>query len=339
MIMTTSPETPPAPRRSRRTVIRVVALVLALALCVAFLVPRADDIAAAFARQRPAPLALALLLGFAATWVTFLSWRSLLAGAGHRLPLGAAQRVFFLSQIGKYIPGSVWPIVAQADLGREHKVPAAKSVAVGMLTLLVSCGAGVCVAAVTIPFVAPGAFRTYWFVLLLVPIVVAALHPSVLGFGMRLASRVTRRELGQLTIPYPTLARAFGWAALAWGLFGTHIALVLSPLAHLRPGVFLLVIGGYALAWLVGFVVFFLPAGLGGREATLTALLVAGVPLASGTAVSVAVMSRVLLTVVDVVFAAVFVLNRRHRPVPPVAVSTERDDLGALGSRGTPGQH
>ncbi|WFR66549.1 lysylphosphatidylglycerol synthase domain-containing protein [Curtobacterium flaccumfaciens] len=290
----------------------MVALVVALALCVAFLVPRAGDIAVAFTRQDPLTLVAALVVGAIATYLTFLSWRALMAGAGHRLPLAAAQRVFFLSQIGKYVPGSVWPIVAQADLGREHKVPAARSVAVGLLTLLVSCGAGVCVAAATIPFVQPDAFARYWFVVLLVPIVLAALHPAVLRFALRTAARVTRRDLGTIDLRLPAIARAFVWAVLAWIVFGAHIVLVLVPIGHVDLRVVLLTIGAYALAWLVGFLVFFLPAGLGGREAVLTALLVAGAGIGSSAAVSVAVMSRVLLTVVDVVFAGSAVLGERH---------------------------
>lgn len=323
--MTAVPEPARPPRNRRKTVVRIVGLVVALGLCVAFLVPRWSDIVDAFGRQNPWTALAALALGFVATYITFLSWRALLTGAGHRLPLTAAQRLFFLSQIGKYVPGSVWPIVAQADLGREYKVPAARSVAVGALTLLVSCGAGVCVAAVTIPFVQPDAFRTYWFVVLLVPIVLAALHPAVLRFAIRMANRVLRRDLGTVELGIGAIARAFGWAALAWVAFGFHIVLIVVPL-HAGLGVrqILLTIGGYALAWLVGFVVFFLPAGLGGREATLVAVLGAGIPLGSSAAVSVAVMSRVLLTVVDLVFAGAAVLARRHRPEP---IST---DTGAV---------
>ncbi|WP_288468350.1 lysylphosphatidylglycerol synthase domain-containing protein [uncultured Curtobacterium sp.] len=304
--------TPAKPSRAK-SVVRIVGLVVALVLCVAFLVPRAGDIADAFTRQDPWTLVAALLTGAAATFVTFLSWRALMHGAGHRIPFRAAQRVFFLSQIGKYVPGSVWPIVAQADLGREHRVPAAQSVAVGMLTLLVSCGAGVSVAALTIPFVQPDAFAHYWFVVLLVPVVLAALHPAVLRFGLRLASRVTRRDLGTIELRTAAVVRAFGWAVLAWVVFGLHIALVLVPLASVDLRVTTLTVGAYALAWLVGFLVFFLPAGLGGREAVLTALLAAGVPLGSSASVSVAVTSRVLLTVVDVVFAGAAVVGERRR--------------------------
>lgn len=316
----------PAKRSRTKAVVRVVGLAVALVLCVAFLVPRAGDIADAVTRQQPLTLVAAFVVGAAATYLTFLSWRALMSGAGHHIPIGAAQRVFFLSQIGKYIPGSVWPIVAQADLGREHRVPAARSVAVGMLTLLISCGAGVSVAAVTIPFVQPDAFARYWFVVVLVPVVLAALHPSVLGFGLRLASRVTRRDLGTVDIGIAAIVRAFGWAALAWVAFGLHIVLVLVPLGDVDPRVITLTIGAYALAWLVGFLVFFLPAGLGGREAVLTALLAAGVPLGASAAVSVAVMSRVLLTVVDLVFAGVAVLGERRRRTTDTPTTPARSE-------------
>ncbi|MGH8967254.1 MAG: hypothetical protein ACRDXB_18275, partial [Actinomycetes bacterium] len=37
-----------------------------------------------------------------------LAWRSLLSGLGAALDRRAAARVFFIGQIGKYIPGTVW---------------------------------------------------------------------------------------------------------------------------------------------------------------------------------------------------------------------------------------
>jgi uncharacterized membrane protein YbhN (UPF0104 family) len=311
-----------APRNWRR-IIRIGALVVALVLCVVFLIPRAGDIVDALGRQNPLSIVVGLVLAIAATYTTFLSWRELMAGAGHPLARSSAQRVFFLSQIGKYIPGSIWAIVAQADLGREHKVPAVKSVAVGLLTLLVSCGAGVCVAAASLPFVIPDALSKYWFVVIFVPIALAALHPAVLGIVMRLASRVMKRDFGTMRLPVPSVAKAFGWAVLAWILFGAHIATLMAPLLRLDGHSFVLAVGSYSLAWLVGFLVFFLPAGLGGREAVLTALLVAGSTLNVNAAVSVAVMSRVLLTVTDLVLALAAGLSRRRKVAPGVPVGSD----------------
>jgi hypothetical protein len=68
-------------------------------------------------------LGLALLTVLAGLFTSFLGWRAVLADYGGRLPLAGGLRVFFLSQLGKYLPGSIWPAVAQMELGREYKVP------------------------------------------------------------------------------------------------------------------------------------------------------------------------------------------------------------------------
>jgi hypothetical protein len=57
------------------------------------------------------------LLGVAATYP---AWRQVLAGLGPRFPWGAGARVFFASQLGKYLPGSVWPVLLQMEAGRAR---------------------------------------------------------------------------------------------------------------------------------------------------------------------------------------------------------------------------
>jgi hypothetical protein len=47
-----------------------------------------------------------------------LGWRIL-------VPVGGltAARIFFLGQLGKYLPGRVWGVVTHVDLGRRAGVP------------------------------------------------------------------------------------------------------------------------------------------------------------------------------------------------------------------------
>ena len=56
-------------------------------------------------------------------FATLRVWQTLLAGLGSPLPVPAAGRILFIGQLGKYIPGSVWPILAQMELGARAKVP------------------------------------------------------------------------------------------------------------------------------------------------------------------------------------------------------------------------
>ena len=83
-----------------------------------------------------------------------------------------------------------------------------------------------------------------------------------------------------------------------WAAYGVHLLLLLRgrPLEQ-GPSLTLLSLGGYALAWTVGFLVVVAPAGGGARE---VALVVALAPvLDRAGAVAVALVSRVLMTVGD----------------------------------------
>jgi len=104
------------------------------------------------------------------------------------------------------------------------------------------------------------------------------------------------------------------------GLQVWMVAVELGMSADART--FALAVGGYALAWVVGFLVILVPAGAGAREGVLLAILVGSLP--SGSTILLVLVSRALLTVVDLGFAAVGgLLARRSRPAP--ATSTVVD--------------
>jgi hypothetical protein len=64
-----------------------------------------------------------------------------------------------------------------------------------------------------------------------------------------------------------------------------------------------LAIGGFALAWSVGFIVVIAPAGAGVRDVLL--LLMLGLVLSSAKATAVMITSRAVLTLADLIAAAV----------------------------------
>ena len=75
------------------------------------------------ARRLDAPVLLASwALVLAGIYATFRSWRAVLADLGGGLPQAPAMRVFYLGQLGKYLPGTVWPAVTQMRLGRDYRV-------------------------------------------------------------------------------------------------------------------------------------------------------------------------------------------------------------------------
>src|SRR5215218_1013392 len=161
-------------------------------------------------------LAAALAAVAAGILATFLCWRAVLAGLGGRLPVAPGARVFFLGQLGKYLPGSLWPIMAQMELGRDHQVPERASGAAAGVFLLVVVGTGLAVAAVTAPLLGSDALHAYWWLLAVLPLAVATLLPAVLNRLLALALRLARRPPLPAPLEVGGLLRSAGWAAASW---------------------------------------------------------------------------------------------------------------------------
>src|SRR3954471_8386914 len=308
-------------------VTRVGFVAVAVGLAVWALWSRWPEGVAALHRLDARYLVLAALATLLNAVLTGLAWRSLLADLGARLPLGLAARVFFVGQIGKYVPGSLWPVVVQAELAKRH-VPRRSTAAATFVLLLLSGASALLVVLVTLPLTPGGSGRQSgtalrWAALLVVP-VLALLHPGVLGRildrGLRL---VGRQPLEQWTSVRGT-AVATGWAVLAWIAAGLQVWLLAVPLgAPATWRTLALTVGGYALAWAIGLVVVVAPAGAGAREVALAAVL--ATVLDRGAVVVVVLLSRVLFTAADLALAGTgFAFGRSPGDVTPPAAPGSR---------------
>ena len=248
-----------------------------------------------------------VLVGLAAA---ALSWRAVLSGMGSHLPVAAAARVYFLGQLGKYVPGSIWPVLAQAELSKEYGVPRARAASAALTQLVVGVVVGIVVAGGTLSVASADAVRSYWWLSIIAVAGVVMLVPRVFNRLMSLAYRVLRRPAGD-AITGPTVVRSAAWAVLMWVAFGAHLWCLAAGSGVSSPNLGLLTTGAYALAWVVGFVIVFLPAGAGAREA---ALVLALAPVMDrSTALALALVSRALMIAGDFLCAGVAVVaEKRH---------------------------
>lgn len=282
----------------RSKVVRWGFLAVALGLCLYTVARQWQQVRGALAG-----LSVPVLLGsFAGVALAMLAsaevWRVLLGALGSPLPRRAAASIMFVGQLGKYLPGSVWPVLAQMELGKAHDVPRRHSATAAVLTMLVSLCGGLLVAVVTLPFTAPSSgYR--WF-LLAAPVLLAVLHPRLLNPILRVATRgrvsVDGLDLRQVGI-------ALAWSVASWLCYGLPIWLLATRLGASPGHTALLAVGGFAFAWSVGFLVVIAPAGAGVRDVLLVATLAAVLPV--GDATAVALVSRLLMTVGDVLAAAI----------------------------------
>lgn len=257
----------------------------------------------------------AVLAAAAAIWCSFLSWRALLTDLGGPLPRVAGMRIFFVGQLGKYLPGKLWPVLVQARLGREYQVPGRASAAAALLVMLVSLGAALLLTAASFPVLGGETARRYWWVLLALPAAAVVLWPPVFNRLLDRVLRLARREPLPRPLSAAGIGRALGWAVVSWLLFGVHLWVLLLDLGGTGPALLIRSIGAFAGSWAIGFLLALAPAGVGPREVALVVLL--GATVTEPAALVAAVVSRLVMTAADLAWPAVALLlaRRGRRPV------------------------
>jgi uncharacterized membrane protein YbhN (UPF0104 family) len=239
--------------------------------------------------------------GLLVLWAT---WTAVLHGMGTELPGHDSRTIYFAAQLGKYVPGSVWPAVIQARLGRRNGVSPTTMVVSYALWMGVLCAVG---AITGVLVLTNGDVEVPWWVVLLCLLAALVALPLLLhdrGLPQLISWALRRRGRDDIAIRLTPAAarRATALSAATWIVFGVHAWFLARPLG---AGVndLPLVIGAFALAFVAGVVVVPLPAGAGLRETVL--VLTLGAAIGRPGALTVALLSRLIMIVAEVALASI----------------------------------
>ena len=228
-------------------------------------------------------------------------WITLLRGFGAIPPRGEAWDVYFVTQLGKYIPGLVWPTVAQMESGRRWGVRRGVILATNLILLVVLTATGAALGLVLLPWVG-GTSGVAWWGWLLAGCALVALWPPLLTSLVDRAFRAAGREPPGLRIEGRAMAGAIAWALLVWVVYGLHVWVLVRALGGTGADALVASIGGMALGWAFGLLAVLAPAGVGVRDGILIAVL--SPIIGRAPAFTVALASRGLLALADVLLAA-----------------------------------
>lgn len=230
-------------------------------------------------------------------------WRRVLARFGSRISFRDAARIWFVSNLGKYVPGKVWQVTTMAAMlnRRGVGIAAAGSAAVAITIANVAAGFGLLLL-VGVPAMKAidGQMRSGVLIATLVLLVSLLAASFSTRFISRAAERVLRRPV-PLTMPLAVIWLSIGGCAVAWLVYG--IAFELFSISLLGPprAPWLSYVAAYTVSYLVGYLVLVAPGGIGPREAVLAAVLIALSMATPAEATVVTVASRLWLTVLEIV--------------------------------------
>lgn len=246
-------------------------------------------------RLQPGPAAGAFLLACLNLLLTALLWHTILAGLGTTLALRVALPIWFVAQTARYVPGNVWHLFGRVYLMQQAGVAAQTTSQSLFIELLQTILAGLCVALLSLPFWQAQKYGG-WF-LLLFPLLICVLWPSLLHQPLAWASHLFGRKLEVGKIEGQKLYLLLAGYGFSWLLHGGSIFLLAIALQPLPFTTFPAITGIFALAWIIGFLSFITPSGLGVREGALSYLLSSVMPLPQALALTL--LSRVWLTAAD----------------------------------------
>jgi glycosyltransferase 2 family protein len=261
-------------------------------------------------RVGPGGVTLSLVFGLIGVGATGMQWRTVLGGLGVQFGLRDGAKVFFVSQLGKYVPGSVWPIVMQMEAAHDRGANRKTMIAGNLITLVLGFATGLVLAGLLLPFAFPAALHRFWWALAALPLMIILALPKSLPFLLDLVLALLRRKPLGVQMTTAATLKAAGWATLSWVGLGLHLAILCAAVSSFSAGLVALCIGGMGLAVSAGVLFIPAPAGAGMREVVLGYVLVA--VITSGQAVAVVVASRVIIILVDLILAGTSAALGRH---------------------------
>jgi uncharacterized membrane protein YbhN (UPF0104 family) len=250
-------------------------------------------------------IALATVLILITYALLIEGWRRILNAWDSHLPFQHAARIWFLSNLGKYVPGNIWSLTAMGVMARERGLSGLAAAGSSILMQSVSLATGTAIVMVTSAKLLGQPLLVGAAVTLLVLGLVTA--PRFLPRLAVWAGRLSGREIVTPSIPAASIWTAAVASALSWVLYGLAFQLFVRGLLGTAPGEISSYIAVYSAAYILGFISPIAPAGLGVREITLAAFMTQLGLANEADAALVAIAARLWLTVVELVPSGLYI--------------------------------
>jgi hypothetical protein len=238
------------------------------------------------------------------SWV----WCQLMQGFGYQVPLKHGFKVAYIANLGRYIPGRIWPVFGMMYVAKQIKVPKETAVASWGIALLFGTPASFVVALAGM-WLYPEILSGSWGIYLKgqLPIFTAATAlisicllflPKIVVSWMNLLLKRLKRPVMQFEMSVRLASVVYFGYMACWIVYGFAFWVFLrslSPDHRITPAA---AICAFVTAYQAGYFMIFTPGGIGARELVMSAILA---PFIGPAAVGIAIAARVWNTLSDVV--------------------------------------
>jgi len=235
-------------------------------------------------------------------------WAWLMDSMGKKIKFSIHFVYYSISNITKRIPGTIWYIASRAQLYKSNQIDykittVTSGVEYGIMTL-----SSVMVSLVfAIPIILDFGYSPYLFIFVII-IGSILVHPRTISWVFE------RLNVETTSLAYRLIILSLVMYIFIWILGGVVLFLIAKSIYPLEFSNLPYVIGAWSIVGFITSILLFLPTNLGLTEVGISLLLANIMP--SSIAVIIAVISRILITIFELVWASTsfFVQKRGNNP-------------------------
>ena len=242
-------------------------------------------------------------------------WRRVLGAWDSHLPFMQASRIWFLSNLGKYVPGNIWSLTAMGVMAKKRGMSAIAAAGSSVIMQMVSLATGTAIVMVTSAKLLGQPLLVGAAVLVLAIVLFSA--PKFLPPLAVWVSTLIGKDIAPPSVPATSIWTAAIASTLSWLFYGVAFQLFVRGLLGAAPGEISSYIAVYTAAYILGFISPIAPAGLGVREFTLAAFMTQLGLANEVDAALVAIAARLWLTVVELIPSGLYIAaGARKKSLP-----------------------
>ena len=258
---------------------------------------------------------LQLISGFFFLFLYFflrgVSWNQILKKQGYEHKIGRSIYLFWLSETKRYIPGNLFSFISRVKNFKEEKIPSKTIVKSLFIEGLLLVSSALFVSLFSLPVVLRifsninfnllGKYHIFIFAPIILLFIV---------FAFILLIRNKKLMLKDLKFILVSYSDVFFIFTLGWFFFGIGNFLIASSFSFINPVYFLVLASYFVFSWLIGYLSFITPMGLGVRELVLVLGLSLYLPAYTSSYISIFL--RIVLIVSEIIF---FLLSKFFKNV------------------------
>ncbi len=257
------------------------------------------------------PILLLSIIMHLITFVFFSKvWCILIAAFGFKVSLWHAFKIGYITNLGRYIPGKVWPVIGMSYLAKKLDISEEVSVTSWVVALIFTLPSAflagfLCTSfspemqslGVT-KFLGPG---VYWITALifLVSLFLIFIPNKIFSLLNYILNFLKRPKINFEISIKTALAVYFGYF-LCWISYGFSFWLFVSAISSQSNVPIITSIGIFIIAYQIGYLTIFAPGGIGTRELVLSIALT---PFVGPIAAGIAIAARLWNMVVEIIAA------------------------------------